>query len=568
MKSCAPMSLFVFCVFLALIGLAVATHEASPVTQQQRAAALAYQQQRDSLDLAERSRQAQQWADLTAAWLPVAKVAGGLLIAVTPLALLALAAVGWVLTRRRAALVYPDSRGLLPADYDRLRRGEYDGHALAALAGHHAAQLEAARNPSPMLPPTLRTYAPRYNSPAPRVIGQPEQRPALAAPPSLAFQKPPTLGQLLQWGDIGPGKPLLLGYTRSEAGLLEPVTGGLDDVYSVGIGGMPGSGKSNTAAFMAGQAVAVGSKLLVIDPHRDAAQDSLARTLAPLGKAMVAPPAADEREILTALELIHAELAERKAGKPGEPWAIVIDEWTALVRRARVADLLIPLVEELGQESRKLQLRLLLCAQIWTVEAVGGSALRDALASSYVHRSKPSQARALIPQAGREVASLDRGQALLWRTSGEVVPVTVPRVLPQDLAAVAGLLPAPARDVSDPAPRRPSLAELINPPRPVLRVVRPDEDDGDGVPVRTSTPVEPEIEAETPQDAPAVPVRTSTPADVDPREARVIELFSQGVSRNSICTIVYGGKSPRTLREVNRILTEAGLLSDQAADGD
>ena len=560
MKSCLTLSVFLVALAFALIAGAISLHEASPVTTAQRQAALAYQQQRDAQDLAERQRQADQWADLTNTVMPVVKLSAGLLIALTPLALLALAAGGWVLTRRRAALVYPDARGLLPADYQRLRRGDYDGHSLTALAGYHAAQLEAARNPSPVLPPTLRTYSPRYNSPAPRAIGQAEQRPALDAPPALAFQKPPTLGQLLQWGDIGPGRPLLLGYTRSEAGLLEPVTGGLDDVYSVGIGGMPGSGKSNTAAFMAGQAVAVGSRLLVIDPHRDAGQDSLARTLAPLGKAMVCPAAADEGEILTALELIHAELAERKAGKPGEPWAIVIDEWTSLVRRARLADLLIPLVEELGQESRKLQLRLLLCAQIWTVEAVGGSALRDALASSYVHRSKPSQARALIPQAGREVASLDRGQALLWRTSGEVVPVSVPRVMPSDLAAVAGLLPAPAVGDVAPPPRR-SLVELAYPQaRPPLTVL---PGGGGG-----GTPEPPQNEPDEPQTSAADTTTTTTTTAYDPdadRARRILELHEQGISKSSICQVVFGYKDTRVMGIVNRVIDAA---PDTGTDGD
>jgi len=314
---------------------------------------------------------------------------------------------------------------------------------------------------------------------------------------------------------------------------------------------MPGSGKSNTAAFMAGQAVAVGSRLLVIDPHRDAGQDSLARTLAPLGKAMVCPAAADEGEILTALELIHAELAERKAGKPGEPWAIVIDEWTSLVRRARLADLLIPLVQELGQESRKLQLRLLLCAQIWTVEAVGGSALRDALASSYVHRSKPSQARALIPQAGREVASLDRGQALLWRTSGEVVPVSVPRVMPSDLAAVAGLLPAPAVGDVAPPPRR-SLVELAYPQaRPPLRVVRPgessssssssldDENDGDGdenQPAEATTPTT----TTAPRPVTLVAKARDMGIDLDADAWRVLGLLDEGKSYHKIGEMIAG----------------------------
>ena len=431
---------------LALAAAAAYAWMTSPATEAARAAEVTYQVQRAKLDL-------ETWRAVQ----PFIVVALGLTILTLPALLVgALVGLGWLI-KRRVELVRPDRRGLLPMDRARLQAGHYDQHAAAALTGYHAAQIETARNPAPApLPAPVAgsrvVYSPRYGAaPGP---GRPDgAAPSQALPaPGVTVVRPPTLGELLWRGEVGPGKPLLLGFTPGEGGALQPVTGALDDVYSVGIGGMPGVGKTNTAAALAAQSVALGSRLIVVDPHRDAARDSLARTLAPLAPAMVTSPAAEEREILAVLEMIHGELERRKAGATGDPWCIVIDEWTALVRRARLAALLIPLVEELGQESRKLGLRLLLCAQVWTVDAVGGSALRDALASSYVHRSKPSQARALIPTAGRDVATLGKGQALLWRTSGEVVPVTVPRVLPQDLAYVAAMLPAPVGGGATDAP--------------------------------------------------------------------------------------------------------------------
>ena len=429
---------------LALAAAAGYAWVTSPATEAARAAEVTYQVQRAKLDL-------ETWKAVQ----PFIVVALGLTILAVPVGLVAAAlGVAWMV-KRRVELVRPDRRGLVPLDRRRLQEGHYDQHAAAALTGFHAAQIETARNPAPApLPAPVAgarvVYSPRYGSapgPARAEGAQPSQ--ALPAPAGVTVARPPTLGELLWRGEVGPGKPLLLGFTPGEGGTLQPVTGTLDDVFSIGVGGLPGAGKSNTCSFVAGQSVALGSKLIVMDPHRDAQQDSLARTLAPLAPAMVTPAAAEEREILAVLEMIHAELERRKAGGVGEPWCIVVDEWTALVRRARLAALLIPLVEELGQESRKLQMRLLLAAQIWTAESVGGSALRDALASSYVHRSKPAQARMLIPTAGRDVATLGKGQALLWRTSGEVVPVTVPRVLPQDLAYVAAMLPAPTGGADD-----------------------------------------------------------------------------------------------------------------------
>ena len=91
MKSCLTLSVFLVALAFALIAGAISLHEASPVTTAQRQAALAYQQQRDAQDLAECQRQADQWADLTNTVMPVVKLSAGLLIALTPLALLALA---------------------------------------------------------------------------------------------------------------------------------------------------------------------------------------------------------------------------------------------------------------------------------------------------------------------------------------------------------------------------------------------------------------------------------------------------------------------------------------------
>ena len=557
MKSCLTLSVFLVALALAAVGVAVATHEASPVTQQQRAAELAYRQARDAQDLAERESSAAWWRqfrqDLTPlAWLALAILTGSLVLGTS-------GAVGIWLARQW------DGR---QAEQGRLqpRQGQFsvslahaDQAALVATAGYWQAQIEGAKQPR--LPDDLRTYAPRY------IEGRqatPQAAPVITSEPAhlLTSFSAPTFAALLQANAVGDGR-LLLGYTPDA-----PVVGSWKDLYSTAVGGVSGSGKTNTTRFLAAQSAMSGARFCILDPHAGAGEDSLAATLAPLAPSFIADPAADVPTMRAVIKRVSAELDERmRTGRKGPPLVVACDEFTSLMR-GPVGDDLAALIERIGQEGRKYGVFALLSGQIWTAERSGGSELRDSLASAFVHRLKPSQARLLVPDIDRAVARLPVGHAYLSRTSGDLLEVAIPLTTAADLEAVAQRMPAPAVGDVAPPPRRPSLAELINPPRPVLRVVRPDEDDGDGVPGRTSTPA-PDFEAETEQNEASVLVRTSTPAeDDDPQARRVVELYQQGVSRNSICSIIYGGKTPRTLREVNRALAAAGLLSDQAADGD
>ena len=552
MKSCALMSLFLFCTFLALIGLAVASHEASPVTQQQRAAELAYQQQRDALDVAERQRQAQQWADLTAAWLPVAKVAGGLLIAVTPMTAIALAALGWAVARRRAALVYPDARGLLPADYDRLRRGDYDGHVLTALVGHHAAQLEAARNPSPALPPNLRSYSPKYVTAAPRVI-EGKAAPAITSEPAhlLTSFSAPTFAALLQANAIGQDDRLLLGYTPDA-----PVVGSWADLYSTAVAGLSGSGKTTTVRFLAAQSALSGARFVVIDPHGHAGDDSLAATLMPLAPTFVTDPATDPATMRAVIKRVTAELEDRiKTGRSGPPLLVCVDEFTSLMR-GPVGDDLARLIEAVGQEGRKYGLFCLLSGQVWTSERSGGTELRDSLASAYVHRTKPSQARLLVPDVDKGVARLPVGHAYLNRTnSPDLLEVAVPLTRAADLDAVARRLPyiEPFTLPDERKTPRPSLVDLVCPPptRPPLRVVRPgessssssssldDENDGDGdenQPAEATTPTT----TTAPRPVTLVAKARDMGIDLDADAWRVLGLLDEGKSYHKIGEMIAG----------------------------
>lgn len=560
MKSCALMSLFLFCLFLAAVGGAILLHEQSPVTQQQRAAELSYRQARDAQDLAERQRQSEERARFMDAVMPAAQAAAFLVILLVPVTLGGLGVAVVFFSRRRAALVYPDARGLLPADYDRLRAGAYDGHALAALGGYHSAQIEAAQHPPLPVSVTKYTDARRfaYDGPPPRVIGSPEP-PALPAP-AVAV---PTFAQLLAGGTVGEGRPLVLGYSADGA----PLTGSLRDLYSTAVAGLPGAGKSNTEAFLVAQTTLQGGRLIVIDPHADA-DGSLAQTLHPLAPAMLTAPAASEGEIVKALTVARDELSRRREGATGAPWIVAVDEWTALVRRARVADALITLLEEIAQEGRKLGIFALVSGQAWNAEAAGGTPLRDSLASAFLHRMKPSAARLLVPGVGREVAALRTGQALLYRTSGDLVSVSIPLTTRQDLAAVAGLLPRPSgRDdsASWAPPRRSTYPPAWMPPDDVPS---PGADTGAGTGAESVsgpfddvlTPDEPRTGVDTTS---STSTSTAAPDPDEARRARIRDLAAQGLSRNSICVIVFGSKNKAYLDYIRDALAEAETSEEE-----
>lgn len=527
------------------------------------------------LQLDEARRSAEWWQHFRDVLTPLLIVAAAVVILVAVVAAVAVVAIallrfydGRVKTARTWS---PSKAGLWPVSADAL-----DQVAAVAMTGYHAAQLEAARQPR--LPDNLRAYhhAPRYTEG--RSTPQADQ---LAAPdPARQIVATPTFADLLREGRLAPGQNVLpLGFRTEDGGA---VGGSWSNLYSTCVAGLQGSGKSTTLRYLAGASVIAGARLVVIDPHAHHADDGLASTLAPLSPAMLCPPAVEEAEIRQALQLVDRELVRRKnGGMIDQPLLICVDEWSAL-QRSRVADQLAEVLEGVCQEGRKFQVYSLLSGQVWTVQRSGGSALRDALASAYIHRSRPAQARAAWPGVeGRDVLNLAPGEAMLFRTSSEPVRVRIPNTTRADLERVAGLLPAPSSSSKSdsaswsaptkrqdaPAPAVQQVADeeaepTVN-PRATWRVLNSQNSVGAAVPVRTSTPTADSTPAATPEAVGAVPVRTSTPDELDPTEVKVVELFNAGASKNSICALVFGSKTPKTLREVNRILTAAGLVADQ-----
>lgn len=314
----------------------------------------------------------------------------------------------------------------------------------AALSAFHGTRLAEAQRPIvPTVPQHLVITNPPPPPPLPGPVAPPEPPPA---PPTV-----PTFAALLEAGTVGPGNPLLLGYDRTTGAAVE---GSWLDLYSCAVGGLSGSGKSWTAAFLAAQAAAHGARLVILDPHAENPQ-SLAARLAPLRPRFICDVADTPKTMLASVNLVASELRRRTAGGRGEPWLFLADEFSAL-QRGELADPLSHLVEALGQEGRKLGLYGMVCGQVWTATRAGGSELRDSLASAYVHRLRPSQARMLTGLTSADLPAdllyLPAGSCYLLSTSGELRPLVIPQMGPDDIAHVAQLAAGPSAGPSSKLP--------------------------------------------------------------------------------------------------------------------
>lgn len=320
------------------------------------------------------------------------------------------------------AMYMPSERGLLPVPVELLKNPEA-WQTLLALA---AQRIDVDRIPAPV-PHTL-TYSPHYSNKSDG--GAPVELPEAIAP----IFRVPTFRELMSGGELGHGR-FLLGYADGQA-----QWGDWKQLYSTAVGGMSGTGKSTTARFLLGQAALNGCQFVVIDPHADAGEESLAASLQPLRSHMLCDAASSDKGIIETARFVR-EIGRKRINGDSDrtPLLVAIDETTALLSRSSCGSELSEMIEEIAQEYRKVGIFALCSAQIWLASRSGGSsALRDSFASTYVHRMKRKQAGLLAPSGtGAEIESLTPGSALLWQTSGDSQIVQIPLTLASDIVDIA-----------------------------------------------------------------------------------------------------------------------------------
>jgi hypothetical protein len=410
---------------MALLALVAAIHALTPAPFDP----VAYEQQRIAIQQAQAIAPAQFVSAFVLALMPAA-------IAVTCLVMLA--AWGSVAIIRFRRERQPDARGLLPVNAWQLADVAPD-----ALGAYHGArQIEAARQP---VPHTI-TYSP---SSAPHYAPRFDYRGGLGGAALSAADEPaargdvPSFAELLSAGRIGRGQPLMLGYDLAEGA---PIWGTWRDLYSAGVGGSQGGGKSWTAASLIAQSMLNGAQVILCDPH--AGDDESLTTRLELLLPYMLMHADDDQQIEAAAHFAGDELARRREKKSSDrsPILLVIDEWTSLLRRG-LSDKLPPILSDLTQEGRKYGVNALLLAQRWSVGAAGGGDVRNCLTAHYVHRTRADEARMQTGLRGSalpdDTMTLQPGQSYLVDTKGSVRKVATPTMQASDLGHVAGLLGKP-----------------------------------------------------------------------------------------------------------------------------
>jgi hypothetical protein len=366
---------------------------------------------------------------------------------------------------------HPDSRGLLPVGEEQL--GDVSPRALGAY--HGARQIEAARQPVPhtitysphdaphYAPHSAATYAPRLDYDHRGEPGR-DALPAPDEPAAAGDQVAPSFAELLSAGRIGRGQPLMLGYDLVEA---SPIWGSWRDLYSAGVGGAQGGGKSWTAASLIAQSMLNGARVILCDPHAGD-EESLTTRLSALRPHLLIH-ADDDKQIEAAARYAADELQRRREQKSADrtPILLVIDEWTSLLRRG-LGEKLPPILSDLTQEGRKYGVNALLLAQRWSVDAAGGGDVRNCLTAHYVHRTRADEARMQTGLRGSalpdDTMQLQPGQSYLVDTRGNVRKVATPAMSTSDLVRVSLLLAAPSDAPAESRPMgfRPARGEGAN----------------------------------------------------------------------------------------------------------
>lgn len=296
----------------------------------------------------------------------------------------------------------------------------------------------------PILQPQSIHYAPHYALPRhdapPTLTSNFDASTPAHANPSRALTVP-TFAELLAGREIDlTGNSILLGFNL-ETG--QPQRGKWTDLYSTGIAGLSGSGKSTSTRFLVAQAALAGSRLMVCDPHGASGErDTLAATLAPLSDHYLIEPAITDRDIQLTLKSAIRRVTDRANGRDADrtPIVLIVDEMMHLMRQPEIATELEIALEVISQEGRKFGVFAMAISQQWKYDQIR-TTTRDSFASFLVHRSRRNAVSSLLSADElREVEQLPVGQAFFYSTKGEITPLQIPFTSGQDLEQLAAQL--------------------------------------------------------------------------------------------------------------------------------
>lgn len=326
-------------------------------------------------------------------------------------------------------VIRPDETGLLPVSRKMLDSGMTTEAALQIAMAY----IEAQRTHAPVPHTLSRTYAPHIK----------QDKVAVAEPLALLEapeMTPKDFFQLYQAGEL-PGDKFLIGYDLEDG---QPVFVTWFDLYSCLIGGKSGTGKSTLIRSILAQSAMQGGKFLVIDRHFRSGSESLGESLSPLRSQMLRDVAGSERDKISVLKFVYETGERRLAGKDKDrtPLVLIVDETTAELERGEVSDLLIKVLKQIAQETRKVHVFAMCIGQNFSAEIMPSTA-RNSFAGMISCQARADVARV---QSGNKVfgqmaSGLRRGQAVI-SLGDDPRRIAFPNCTQQHLAAVGSMINA------------------------------------------------------------------------------------------------------------------------------
>jgi hypothetical protein len=261
--------------------------------------------------------------------------------------------------------------------------------------------------------------------------------PALVLPDRV-----PTMRELLDSGDIAPGKPLIIGILPTG----DPLRSQVEENYSTVVIGASGSGKTSGEAFNVSSTIlACGARYTILDPHYpDKKKESLGDRLGDLlhsGYITIYNNPLLLDEIIEQLDRDFE--AYKHTGQGHTPHIIVVDEHKTWMSSSTGGQALLTFEEKIIFEGRKYEWYLHVTSKSALAQDFGSSAIRDNFVTSLLYRNKKHQAQTFFKDAD-QVALLNacrkEGQAVYTNRQGHSHLIQVPFCTADDMQSVAKLI--------------------------------------------------------------------------------------------------------------------------------
>lgn len=218
----------------------------------------------------------------------------------------------------------------------------------------------------------------------------------------------------------------------------------LDEISSLGVGGVPGSGKTVSMLGLATQAVVKykgNVRFLLVDPHMNSGSgDALSARMAPLAPFYLRVPGIPNPVSGGGawIKWLKQQAKDRIGGKvpKDQQFKIVLmaDEFTALLDDPEISEPLTELLLLINEQARKVGIFALVASPAWKSSRIQGTDIRNTIASFLVHNMPPAIARQLLPYEEAERANrLAKGQAI-FSSFGLVETVRVQLMTERDIA--------------------------------------------------------------------------------------------------------------------------------------